>query len=126
MKRKMLSLLTVFLMGSVALFAQSKTEKFEVKGNCGMCESRIEKAAKSVEGVSEADWDQKKQMVQVTFDEAKTDLEHIHMAIAKAGHDTDKHKAPDEVYENLPGCCKYDRSESKKEKMKEGHEGHDH
>ncbi|MGM0375985.1 MAG: heavy-metal-associated domain-containing protein [Bacteroidota bacterium] len=125
MKRKMLSLLTVFLMGSVALFAQSKTEKFEVKGNCGMCEDRIEKAANSVEGVSEADWDQEKQMVHVTFDESKTKVEKVHKAIAKAGHDTGKHKASDEVYENLPGCCKYDRSESK-DKMKEGHEGHDH
>ena len=125
MKRKMLSLLTAFLMGSVAMFAQSKTEKFEVKGNCGMCEKRIEKAANSVEGVSKADWDQEKEMVHVPFDESKTNVEKVHKAIAKAGHDTDKHKAPDEVYENLPGCCQYDRSESKK-KMKEDHEGHDH
>jgi len=31
----------------------------------------------------------------------------IHKAIANAGHDTDKEKAPDEVYKNLPGCCQY-------------------
>ena len=35
------------------------------------------------------------------------------MAIAKAGHDTDMHKAKDEVYNELPSCCKYDRTEEK-------------
>lgn len=124
MKRKMLSLLTVFLMGSVAMFAQSKTEKFEVKGECGMCETRIEKAAKSVDGVSSADWDKETKMITVAMNEEKTNLETVHKAIAKVGHDTKKHKAPDEVYEKLPACCKYDRSESK-EKKKDDHEGHD-
>ena len=40
------------------------------------------------------------------------------MAIAKAGHDTDMHKASKEVYDKLPACCKYDR--------KEGHDHGDH
>lgn len=116
MKRKMLSLLTMLLIGSVAVFAQTKTEKFEVKGNCGMCETRIEKAANEVEGVSKADWDQESMMATVVFDESKTSVDDIQKAIAKAGHDTGKHKASDEVYNKLPGCCKYDRSESKKDK----------
>jgi periplasmic mercuric ion binding protein len=47
----------------------------------------------------------------------------IEMAIAKAGHDTPHHKAKDEVYNELPGCCKYDRTEEKKE---DSHEGHQH
>ncbi|WP_291856968.1 heavy-metal-associated domain-containing protein [Marinilabilia sp.] len=111
MKRKMLSLLSMLLIGSVAVFAQSKTEKFEVKGNCGMCETRIEKAANSVEGVSQADWDQESMMATVVFDQSKTSLDNIQKAIAKVGHDAGKHKASDEVYDKLPGCCKYDRSE---------------
>jgi hypothetical protein len=36
------------------------------------------------------------------------------MAIADAGHDTPMHKAKDEVYEKLPACCKYDRTEPEK------------
>lgn len=115
MKRKMLSLLSMLLIGSVAVFAQSKTEKFEVKGNCGMCEKRIEKAAKSVEGVTKADWNKETKMMEVSFDESKTNIHKVHMAIAKAGHDTPMHKASDETYNKLPGCCKYDRSESNKE-----------
>lgn len=114
----------MLLIGTVAVFAQSKTEKFEVKGNCGMCENRIEKAAKSVDGVSKADWNKETEMITVTFDEAQTNLDKVHMAIAKAGHDTKKHKASDETYEKLPGCCKYDRSESKKDC--DDHDGHQH
>ena len=33
----------------------------------------------------------------------------LEKAIAKAGHDAGKIKAEDEVYNNLHGCCKYDR-----------------
>ena len=81
-----------------------------------MCESRIEKAALSVEGVSKADWDRKAQKIEVVFDDEVTQLDAIHKAIAKAGHDTEKHKAKDEVYEKLHGCCKYERiKDDKKE-----------
>jgi len=114
MKTKMLSLIAMFMFGTLAVFAGNKTEKFEVKGNCGMCETRIEKAALSVNGVSKADWDKETKKLEVVFDDAKTDVHKIHMAVAKVGHDTAMHKAKDEVYNKLPGCCKYDRTEPKK------------
>ena len=82
---------------------------FKVYGNCGMCENRIEKAALGVEGVNSADWDKETKMLKLTCDVSKVKVENIHKAIAKVGHDTDKAKADDEVYSNLPGCCKYDR-----------------
>ena len=124
MKTKVLSLVSVFLLGTSMVFAQAKTDKFEVKGNCGMCEKRIEKAAKAVDGVSSADWDQESKMIVVTLDSIKTSVHKVQMVIADAGHDTPMHKAKDEVYNKLPGCCKYDRTDTKKE-MK-GHEGHMH
>ena len=108
-KRISLSLLMLLALGFSVFAQNAKTEKFEVKGNCGMCETRIEKAANSVDGVKSADWDKETKMIKVTFDPGKTDLHKIHMAIAKAGHDTDMHKASDEVYDKLPACCKYDR-----------------
>lgn len=95
-------------------FGQAKTEKFKVYGNCGMCESRIEKAAKAVEGVNTADWNKKTKVIVVSFDASKTDVHKVHTAIAKAGHDTEMHKAKDETYKTLPGCCKYDRAPTKK------------
>jgi hypothetical protein len=30
--------------------------------------------------------------------------------LALVGHDTEKYKAEDKVYDGLPGCCKYDRA----------------
>jgi len=109
MKARDLSLVGLFLMGSATVFAGTKTEKIEVKGNCGMCEKRIEKAASSVEGVSKADWIKETKQLEITFDDAKTSLDKVEIAIAKVGHDTPKHKASTEVYDKLPGCCKYDR-----------------
>ena len=109
MKTKVLSLAALFMMGALSVFAGNKTEKIKVYGNCGMCEKRIEKAAGAVDGVSKADWDKETKMLQVTFDDAKTNIHKVHMAVAKAGHDTGMHKAKDEVYNDLPGCCKYER-----------------
>jgi copper chaperone CopZ len=124
MKTKVLSLVSMFLLGTSMLFAQAKTEKFEVKGNCGMCESRIEKAAKSVDGVSTADWNKETKILEVSFDESRTSTHKIQMAVSKVGHDTPMHKASDEAYDALPGCCKYDRSDAKKQGT--DNEGHNH
>ena len=122
MKTKVLSLVVMFVFGTFMVFAGNKTEKFKVKGNCGMCEKRIEKAALSVDGVSKADWNKETKKMVVVFDDSKTDVHKVHMAIAKAGHDTEMHKAKDEVYNELPSCCKYDRAEEKADP----HAGHKH
>ncbi len=109
---------------SFSAFAQdSKTDEFKVKGNCSMCETRIETAAKSVEGVTSADWNRDTELIKVSFDPGKTDVQKIHMAIAGAGHDTEMYKAPQEAYDGLPACCKYDREESgvKSREKKDGH-----
>lgn len=78
-----------------------------VKGSCEMCKERIENAAKSVEGVSFASWDIEKQEVHLNFDPEKTSTDEIAKVIAEAGHDTDKYKAEQSVYDALPSCCKY-------------------
>jgi copper chaperone CopZ len=109
MKTKILILISVFFIGTMSVIAQSKTEKFKVYGNCGMCQTRIEKAAKSVEGVSKAKWNSDNSILTVTYDENKAKIIDIHKAVAKVGHDTDLEKADATVYSNLPGCCKYDR-----------------
>ncbi len=96
---------------SITLFASpTKTEKIKVAGNCGMCEARIEKAAQSVEGVTTADWDKESKQLTVSFDDAKTNVDKIQKAVANVGHDTEMHKADEEVYNKLPACCKYERT----------------
>lgn len=112
------SILIALLSISVA-FGQEKTEKFKVYGNCNLCEKRIEKAAKSLEGVSAAEWSQETKMIEVSFDSGKTDLHKIHKAIADAGHDTEMHKAKKETYESLPACCQYERAKATENEHKE-------
>jgi copper chaperone CopZ len=86
-----------------------KTESFKVWGKCDMCKARIEKTVK-VDGVTEASWDEKSQLLTVTFDPSKTGKDDLSKKLASVGHDTEKFKAPDDVYAKLPGCCHYERA----------------
>jgi Cu(I)/Ag(I) efflux system membrane fusion protein len=81
----------------------------KVGGECEMCKDRIETAAKSVAGVESANWEIETKMMHLNFDSAKTSSDEIQKAVAKVGHDTEKFKASDEVYKELPECCLYER-----------------
>jgi Cu(I)/Ag(I) efflux system membrane fusion protein len=74
-----------------------------------MCKDRIEKAALSVKGVISAKWSTEDHILHLSYDEKKVYLDKVHKAIAAAGHDTEKVKASDSVYNELPGCCLYER-----------------
>jgi periplasmic mercuric ion binding protein len=124
MKAKFIVVFIFLLALVMTVFAENKTEKIKVKGNCGMCEKRIEKAALDTDGVSKADWNKETKELTLVYDDAKTSAEKIHIAIAAVGHDTGKVKAKDEVYNKLPACCKYDRTGAQTEAH--GHEGHGH
>lgn len=87
----------------------AQTETFLVLGNCGMCKKTIEKAALGA-GASTAAWDAEKDQLTVVFDPAKTSLDAIQKAVALSGYDNAGYKAPDTAYNNLHGCCQYDRS----------------
>jgi Cu(I)/Ag(I) efflux system membrane fusion protein len=93
--------------------AENADERFTVYGNCSMCKERIEKAAKSLDGVSKAKWDKAKKELTVTFDPDVTNVEAIEKEVAAVGHDTENVRAKDEVYEKLHSCCKYDRPAKK-------------
>jgi mercuric ion binding protein len=111
MKTKSMMLVIGLLFFSMtSLFAMvAKTEKIKVSGNCGQCKTRIEKAARSVDGVSKATWNEKDGILTITFDGAKTTTMKIEDAIAKVGHDTEHMKATDKAYNALPACCQYRR-----------------
>ena len=83
----------------------------KVSGLCGMCKDRIETAALSVNGVELARWESESQMLHLNFDAAKANSDEIQKAVASVGHDTPNYKASVEVYNELPACCKYERTE---------------
>ena len=82
-------------------------ETFEVSGSCGMCKDRIENAANSLKGVLSASWDISTKKIHIEYNNSIISLDDVQKAIADAGHDNSKYKAPDEVYAKLPECCLY-------------------
>jgi mercuric ion binding protein len=111
-------LFAIILLGSFGMISSAqitktinkqKTETFKVWGKCDMCKARIEKTVKA-EGVTNANWDPKTQMLTVSYDASKTNLDALGKKLALTGHDTEKYKATDEAYSKLPGCCHYARA----------------
>jgi mercuric ion binding protein len=95
-------------MDTHSTMAAKKTESFKVNGSCDMCQVRIEKAAK-IEGVTDAFWNTDTKILKVTYEPSKVNSDDIRKNIASVGHDTEKFKADDKAYNNLPACCKYER-----------------
>lgn len=115
---------------------QAKTETFQVSGNCGMCEAKIEKAAKAA-GATYAEWNKDTKVITVKYNTTSSNLAKIQKGIADAGYDNVGAKTTTEAYDKLHACCKYDRTAvatTGSEKMdcckdgkctKEGHDGKD-
>lgn len=102
---------SILLLSFTAAQAQIKnatTANVKIYGNCGMCEKTIENAG-NLKKVASVDWDKNTKMAEITFDSKKTTQDEILKRIALAGYDSDSFLAPIDVYENLHGCCKYDR-----------------
>lgn len=83
-----------------------------VSGNCEMCKARIETAAMEQDGVFSASWDKNTKILELEYDQSTTSPEAVEKAIARIGHDTEHHRAHKEAYDNLPGCCHYERIEA--------------
>ena len=107
MKNILFAVASCLFLNATALFAQQSTS-FEVLGNCGMCKSRIEKAAKEA-GATNASWNEDTKQLKVSFT-SNTSVEAIQKKIAAVGHDNAGAKASDEVYNKLHGCCQYERN----------------
>lgn len=105
---KLLIAASAFLLTSSFAIAQSKTETFKVSGNCGMCKSKIEKAAKEA-GAKEATWNTESKELTVTYKSSSTNAAKIQQKIAEVGYDNVGFKATNEAYDKLHGCCKYER-----------------
>lgn len=121
---KIFSFLSFFLaIASISFAQQTKTETIAVSGNCGMCKTNIEKAAKKA-GATDAEWNVEEKMLTVKYNSASTNTAKIQQAIAAVGYDTKDVKASDAAYDKLHACCKYERTKkdevgqasSKKEK----------
>lgn len=99
----------LLMMATTISFAQkTTTETFKVSGNCGMCKTKIEKAAKDA-GATYAAWDAEKKEITIKYNSASTNTAKVQKQIAAVGYDNVGAKATDESYNKLHGCCKYER-----------------
>jgi len=108
---KFILLLGVLLVAHIAT-AQgtppvSKIVKIHVKGKCSMCSDRIQTFAILTPGVMKAEYDLERQILSMTVNKNTFDKDQLHQNMANAGHGTNKFKADEEAYANLPACCQY-------------------
>ncbi|SDX77796.1 Copper chaperone CopZ [Flavobacterium degerlachei] len=101
---------------SNAQIKNAKTEKVKIFGNCGMCETNIEKAG-NLKNTAIVDWDKDSKIATISYDTAKTNPDEILKRIALAGYDSEKFLAPDTKYDKLHACCQYDRDAKELIKM---------
>ncbi|MBM3438054.1 MAG: cation transporter [Bacteroidetes bacterium] len=117
MKQKSIILLTAMLLSITGMAnihrsaANPKPVKktlisFAVEANCGQCKDRIENALNK-KGVYKAVFKLDSKILTVTYDPRKLEEIQLHNMVAMVGHDTEKVKASNVVYESLPDCCKY-------------------
>ena len=104
-KNLVLASFTVLLF-SCNQVTSTKEATFYVRGNCGMCEERIENAVNSMDGIVKADWNVKTKNITVTYDTTKVKELKIQQTIANVGHETKFVQSPTSVHDSLPECCK--------------------
>ena len=103
----LLAVLVNFSSCGILLSKDKKTHtSFTVSGDCDMCKARIENALDRP-GILTAYWSKEEQKVFITYRNDKFEEIQLHNIIAMVGHDTEKVKSDNVVYNNLPPCCHY-------------------
>lgn len=111
---KIIQILFIAILSAFAVnHAQAQTKEtttVTINGNCGMCKKTIETAAN--QNTAKLNWDSATQKATLTYNPRKTNVNEVLKRVADAGYDNEKFKATDAVYNNLHGCCQYDRESS--------------
>jgi outer membrane receptor for ferrienterochelin and colicin len=108
----------LFIIGylSVPLYSQNPEDEihfnFWVDGVCGSCKARIEKTALEFEHVIKATWDPDSKSLHIDLsDSTGFDARAFELSIAMVGHDTEHFKTLENIYNELPDCCRYRESD---------------
>ncbi len=104
--KKIISLFTLILLSITGSKAQIIESKITTSGQCEHCKETIEKNIRFEKGVKKVAFDEKMHVVTVKYDETKTNLKDIQIAISKLGYDADSISADPKAYEKLNACCK--------------------
>src|SRR5688572_9506207 len=98
MKKILLSGIALISLFLLACSAGGTKAEFYVRGNCGMCQERIETALKATPGVSSASWNVDTKMATVEFDSTKVTQAKLEEIVANVGHETKTNATPTAVH----------------------------
>lgn len=104
--KKIISLIAIIMISFTGLQAQIKDAQIKTSGQCEHCKETLEKNLRFEKGVKKVSFDIKSHTVNVKYDEAKTTIRNIQLAITKLGYDADSLLADPKAYEKLNSCCK--------------------
>ena len=104
--KKIISLLSFILLLSLRSSAQIVEASIKTSGQCEHCKSTIENNIRFEKGVKKVTFDPNSHLVTVKYDETKTNIKNIQLAITKLGYDADSLMADPKAYEKLSPCCK--------------------
>ncbi len=99
--------LIIILFLTTTVVAQTEKTTISVRGNCGMCKARIEKAAIKTKGVKYAVWQTDTETLTFIYNAKKTTVSQVSANIAAVGHEANGVAVVDSVYAALPMCCQY-------------------
>lgn len=85
------------------------TESVKIEGLCAKCKRGIESAAFQ-KNLSKANWNSETKIASISYDSKRASLDVILKRIALAGYDNQSYLAPDDAYNKLEGCCRYERT----------------
>ncbi len=111
--KSIILIITILCFSAQASFTQiknAKTDSIKIYGNCGMCKKTIEKAGTKNKLYS-TDWNEETKFAIITYDSKKSQLDDVLKSIALSGYDNSTYLAPEEAYNNLHECCKYERDQ---------------
>ena len=103
---KAILLLSIALLFSGVINAQTKTAVIQTSAECGSCKIRIEDKLNYTKGIKFAELNLKDKKVTVKYSSNKISLAQIKKVISQTGYDADKVKAVSAAVEKLPACCK--------------------
>lgn len=100
-------ILSLFI--SLSIFGCKEVEKVEISiptAQCGMCSNNIQNALMNEKGVKKVNVDLDNSVVTIVAEKEGLDIAHLETAISNAGYKANNTNAKEEVYQNLPACCK--------------------
>lgn len=101
----LMAILFILMFVTASVLNDVRSESIAVKAD-KTCHELLKEAAKTVDGVIEAEWNEEEQKLNVIFNVTKTDIETIESAIAESGFSTPNYEPDDRIIRRTQRKCK--------------------